>query len=83
MISETRREHLRHIHRSTDDVCVIQREAYPCDAILLLDELELVEAQARAAFDEIRQEKAQEIEQLQADVELLQSKIRDAIRGLS
>jgi len=84
VISETRREYLRRIHRpGPEGVCAIQQEAYPCDAIQLLDELEQVEAAARASFDQIRQEKARETEQLRADIEMLQSKIREAVRGLS
>lgn len=84
MISETRREHLRRIHRSTPEgVCAIQQESYPCDAIQLLDELESVEAGARTSFDQIREEKARELWQLQNAVTILESKIRRATAELS
>ena len=84
MISETRREHLRRIHRpGPEGACAIQQEAYPCDAIQLLDELEQVEAAARGMFDQVRQEKAQEVQQLQTSVAILKSKIRRATAELS
>lgn len=85
MISETRREHLRRIHRptGTEDQCAVAMEPYPCDAIQLLDELEQVEAVARTSFDQIREEKARELWQLQNAVTILESKIRRAAAELS
>jgi hypothetical protein len=55
--------------------CAVHDEAYPCDAIRLLDELELVELEARRQFNEVMA--------LKARVDDLEDKIRRAVQELT
>ena len=53
MISEDDRVRIRSVHVRADGKCTVRTEDWPCDALKLLDELEVVEAQGRMQYEQM------------------------------
>ena len=84
MISQTKREAIRSAHRLvTDGRCAVRMEPFPCDAIVLLDDLEAVEADARAALEQYQVEMNGKLAEVLNREGVLTAKILRARRELS
>jgi hypothetical protein len=76
-VTRRNRDAIRRTHRPTGEerACAVHDEAWPCDAIGLLNELEEVEAAARTHIEQVVV--------LRGLVEELEDKIRRGIRKLT
>jgi hypothetical protein len=84
MIGQAKRDAIRREHRPLDDGrCAVRLEAYPCDAVELLNDLEAVEADARTEFERFRAQRNDELLALTARNAELEAKILRAVRDLS
>jgi len=84
MISQTKREAIRSAHRLVaDGRCAVRMEPFPCDAIVLLDDLEAVEADARSALEQYQVEMNVKLDEALDRNNELEAKILRARRELS